>query len=100
MIVRLWKTRVRESAIAEYEENELNRSLPMFKGQPGCVGAFFLRSEDHCYALTLWTDIDAVDRLNMSEPYREACEFYERSGMLIGNSSLQVFEAKDGFFMI
>jgi len=31
MIVRLWTTRVDKSRIAEYEENEQNRSTPTFR---------------------------------------------------------------------
>jgi heme-degrading monooxygenase HmoA len=100
MVVRLWKTQVKKSALATYEENERNRSLPMFKEQPGCVGVLFLRSEDTCFALTFWKDLDAVDQLKTSKSYLEASAFYELSGMLVGEPSLQLFEVKGGFFSL
>ena len=51
MIVRLWKTRVDENRITEYEQNERNRSTPMFHRQPGCLGVLFLRAGENCLAL-------------------------------------------------
>ena len=98
MIVRLWKTQVKRERLATYEQNERDCSLPMFKEQPGCLGVLFLRSDEMCFALSFWKDADAVDRLKTSKSYLEACAYYEQSGMLIGDPSLQVFEVKDGFF--
>ena len=97
MIIRLWTTRVDQSRIAEYEENERNRSTPMFRQQPGCLGALFLRSGETCFALTFWKDLDSVKRLETSKSYLEASGFYSKSGMLLGDPSLDVFEVKGGF---
>ena len=97
MIVRLWKTRVDKASMEEYEENERNRSTPMFRKQPGCLGVLFLRSRDDCFALTFWKDMEAVERLKTSKSYQEASSFYSDSGMLISEPSLQVFEVKEGF---
>ena len=97
MVIRLWKTRVHREQMAAYERNERERSLPMFKQQPGCLGALFLRADDMCFALTFWKDAGAVERLKSSKSYIDACTFYDQSGMLIGEPSLQVFEVRDGF---
>ena len=97
MIIRLWATCVHQSRIAEYEENERNRSAPMFRQQPGCLGALFLRSGGTCFALTFWKDLDSVKRLETSRSYLEASVFYSKSGMLLGDPSLKVFEVKGGF---
>lgn len=97
MIVRLWKTRVDKARMGEYEENERERSTPMFRKQPGCLGVLFLRSGDDCFALTFWKDKEAVERLKTSKSYEEASSFYSDSGMLIGEPSLRVFEVKKGF---
>ena len=97
MIIRLWTARVYQSRMAEYEENERNRSAPMFRQQPGCLGALFLRSGGTCFALTLWKDLDSVKRLETSKSYLEASAFYSKSGMLLGDPSLDVFEVKGGF---
>jgi heme-degrading monooxygenase HmoA len=94
MIVRLWKTKVKTTALPEYEENERTRSTPMFKEQPGCLGVLFLRFEDECVALTFWSDWDAVNRLKTSKSYLEASAFYSESGMLTGEPSLQVFTSR------
>jgi heme-degrading monooxygenase HmoA len=98
MIIRLWTTRVDPGRMAEYEENERNRSTPMFREQPGCLGALFLRSGEICAALTFWKDMDSVERLTTSRSYLEASAFYSRSGMLLGTPSLEVFEVRGGFF--
>jgi heme-degrading monooxygenase HmoA len=97
MIVRFWKTRVDENRITEYEQNERNRSTPMFHRQPGCLGVLFLRGGENCFALTFWKDLESVERLKTSESYLEASAFYSNSGMLLGEPSLQVFEVKGGF---
>jgi heme-degrading monooxygenase HmoA len=97
MIVRVWQVRVKENALAEYEENERNRSLPMFKEQPGCLGVLFLRSMGMCSALTFWSDRAAIEQLNSSKSYLDASRFYENSGMLEGEPTLQVFEVQGGY---
>ncbi len=97
MIVRLWTTRVEKDRIAEYEENERSRSLPMFRKQPGCLGVMFLRSSENCFALSFWEDLESVEALKTSTSYIEASAFYANSGMLVGEPSLQVFEAAGGF---
>lgn len=97
MIVRLWKTRVDKARMEEYEENERERSSPMFRKQPGCLGVLFLRSGDDCFALTFWKDMGAVERLKTSHSYQKASSFYSDSGMLISEPSLQVFEVKEGY---
>ena len=97
MIVRLWETRVDKARIREYEENERNRSTPMFRKQPGCLGVLFLRSGESCFALTFWKDMKAVEQLKTSRVYEEASEFYSNSGMLTSEPALQIFEVKGGF---
>lgn len=97
MIVRLWTTRVAKDRIAEYEENERSRSVPMFRKQPGCLGVMFLRSSENCFALSFWKDLDSVEGLKTSTSYLEASAFYSKSGMLVGEPSLEVFEVSGGF---
>jgi heme-degrading monooxygenase HmoA len=97
MIVRLWSASVDKNRIAEYEENEQNRSAPMFRRQPGCLGVLFLRSGENSFALTFWKDLASTERLKTSPSYLEASAFYSNSGMLLGEPSLQVFEVKGGF---
>lgn len=97
MIVRLWTTRVEKDRIAEYEENERGRSAPMFRKQPGCLGVMFLRSGENFLALSFWKNPESVERLKTSTPYLEACAFYAKSGMLVGDPSLEVFEVSGGF---
>ena len=98
MIIRLWTTRVAPGRMAEYEQNERNRSTPMFREQPGCLGALFVRCAETCAALTFWKDMNSVERLATSRSYLEASAFYSSSGMLIGAPSLEVFEVSGGFF--
>jgi heme-degrading monooxygenase HmoA len=97
MIVRLWTARVEKDRMAEYEQNEDSRSVPMFRRQPGCLGVMFLRSSENCCALSFWKDLESVETLKTSTSYLEASTFYSKSGMLIGDPSLEVFEVSGGF---
>lgn len=97
MIVRLWRTVVQPSRMAEYEENEQHRSIPMFKRQEGCLGVLFLCSDEECFALSFWRDMASVEKLKTSKSYLEASAFYSNSGMLVGEPSLRVFEVKGGY---
>jgi hypothetical protein len=97
MIVRLWKVKVDPNRIEQYALWETTRSLPMFQELQGCLGVLFLRSREHCLALSLWQDMDAVNKLKDCALYNELSSEYERSGMLIGEPDLQVFEAIGGF---
>src|SRR5215210_1273041 len=55
MIVRIWRTGVDRSRLEEYAHFEEERSLPMFREQPGLIGVLFLREgEDRAAALTFW----------------------------------------------
>ena len=69
----------------------------MFKKLDGCLGVLFLRSRRSCFALSFWRDRKAVEALKDSKLYQETSEAYEESGMLVGNPSLEVFEAVLGF---
>jgi hypothetical protein len=97
MIVRLWTTCVDTNRIAEYEENEQNRSTPMFRRQSGCLGVWFLRSGGNCFAPSIWKDLESVEKLKTSQSYLDASAFYSNSGMLLGEPALEVFEVKGGF---
>jgi heme-degrading monooxygenase HmoA len=97
MIVRLWKVKVDPDRIEQYALWEITRSLPMFKKLRGCLGVFFLRSKEHCLALSMWQDMAAVHALKDCELYINTSRDYEQSGMLIGEPELQVFEAIAGF---
>jgi heme-degrading monooxygenase HmoA len=97
VLIRLWRTKLVQSRIAEFEENERNRSAPMFKQQPGCLGVLFLGTNDDCLVLSFWKDRNSVDALASSPSYRAVVDFYSSSGMLIGTPTLDVFELKSGF---
>lgn len=97
MIVRLWKVKVNPDRIEQYALWEKTRSLPMFQELQGCLGVFFLRSKEHCLALSMWQGMDAVDALKDCKLYEKTSSDYEQSGMLIGDPELQVYEAIAGF---
>lgn len=97
MLVRIWRTGVDASRLAEYGEFERERSLPMFREQRGLLGVLFLReADDRAAALTLWEDEEAVQALATSPSYRETVEALLATGLLRGEQTVEVFEVKDG----
>jgi heme-degrading monooxygenase HmoA len=97
MIVRIWRTGVDRSRIAEYARFEEERSLPMFCAQPGLIGVFFLREgEDRAAALTLWEDMAAVEALAISSPYPRTVQEPVDTGLLTGGQSVDIFYIHGG----
>lgn len=92
MIVRVWKTRVDEQRMADYERFAREVSLPMFRRQPGYSGvAIFCRGQD-CVVLTLWEDRDSVGALSTSESYAEAVGRINSAGFLLEDQSVELFD--------
>lgn len=97
MIVRIWQTRVVPTRTADYERFAREDSLRMFRRQEGCVGVLYLVRDGAGVTLSLWRDEDAVRALAASEDYREVVDRLERSGILAGDQSVQVYDLIGGF---
>ncbi len=100
MLVRIWRTGVDASRLAEYGEFERERSLPMFREQRGLLGVLFLReADDRAAALTFWEDEEAIRALAASPSYKETVETLLATGLLRGEQTVEVFEVRDGELM-
>jgi heme-degrading monooxygenase HmoA len=92
VIVRIWRTAVDTGREDEYREFEEQQSLPMFRRQAGFLGVLFLRSNQGAAALTLWAGNEEVERLAQSPTYLATVERLERTGLLGGDQTVEVFE--------
>ena len=100
MIVRIWRTQLDNSRMNEFERFERERSLPMFRQQEGFLGVIFLRSQGECAALSLWEDLESVERLSKSKSYRETVQLLESTNLLQGSQSIEVFEERGGIVLV
>lgn len=96
MIIRIWRTEIERAQMAKYEQFAQERSLPMFHQQQGFLGVLFLGMQKDRAVLTIWRDLPAVEALAHSSTYQETAAQLNATGLLIGQTSLEVFEAQGG----
>ena len=97
MIVRIWRTGIDPARASEYERFAEERSLPMFRAQPGFRGVLFTTAADGGRAvISFWEDDRAVELLDRSETYRETASALGSSGILRGEQSVEVLIAHGG----
>ena len=97
MIVRIWRTGIDPARAAAYERFAEERSLPMFRAQPGFRGVLFTTAADGGRAvISFWEDERAVELLDRSETYRETASALGSSGILRGEQSVEVLIAHGG----
>lgn len=89
MIARIWRTGVDEGRAGEYDVFVVERSLPMFRRQPGLRGVFFVRTADGRAAITLWQDLAAAEALATSEDYLDTVEAIKAAGFLRSPQSVE-----------
>jgi heme-degrading monooxygenase HmoA len=97
MIVRIWRTDVRRHAVGEYQRFANERSLPMFRRQPGCLGVWFARqSVEHHAVITLWRHRSSVQQMELSPGYRDIVSELLATDVLVGGQEVDVFEVDGG----
>ena len=97
MIIRVWRTKIDSTRMSEYEQFAQEQSLPMFRRQPGLVGVLFSGRQRDRAVLSMWRDLASVEALAHSATYQETVEQLNATGLLVGETSLEVFEVKGGF---
>ena len=90
MIARIWRTGVDESRAGEYDAFAVERSLPMFRRQPGCRAVFFVRTKDGRAAITFWQDLGAAEALMSSKDYLETVDAILAAGFLRPPQSVEL----------
>lgn len=98
MLIRIWRTGVAEGNVDDFLRFAHERSLPMFREHPRCLGVLFTRSSDAGYAtVTFWPDVDAIDALERSELYRKVVTEILSSGLLTGPQTTEVLSVRGGW---
>jgi heme-degrading monooxygenase HmoA len=97
VILRVWRAKLNPARLEAYRRFERERSLPMFRRQPGFLAVLFLReADDRAASLTIWEDTGAVEALINSPSYRRTARELAESGLLAGGQSEEVFEVEGG----
>jgi len=81
---------------SEYEQFAQERSLPMFQQQQGFLGVLFLGTQQDRAVLSIWQDMSRVEALAHSSTYQETSAQLAATGVLIGQTFVEVFEAQGG----
>ena len=97
MIVRIWRTGIDPARASEYQRFAEERSLPMFRAQPGFRGVLFTTAADGGRAvISFWDDERAIELLDRSESYRDTASALGSSGILRGDQMVEVLDVTGG----
>jgi heme-degrading monooxygenase HmoA len=97
VIVRIWRTRIDPARSEEYESFASERSLPMFRSQPGFRGVLFASGDETERAVvSFWENTGAVEELGRSPTYRETVDALLASGILTGEQTVEVLDVHGG----
>jgi heme-degrading monooxygenase HmoA len=97
VILRVWRAKLNPARLEEYRRFERERSLPIYRKQPGLLGVLFLReAEDRAAEITLWEDRGTLEALASSPSYRRAVRELAESGLLVREQSVEIFEVAGG----
>lgn len=97
MIVRIWRTGLDETRAGEYERFAEQRSVPMFRRRPGCLGVLFTRAPEGRAVVSLWTDSTAANQLEADPEYRATVEAIVAAGFLRPPQVVETLEASGGW---
>ena len=68
----------------------------LFRKQQGFLGVFFLGKQKDRAVLTIWKDKSSVGALAHSSTYQETSTQLGATGILVGKTSVEVFEVQEG----
>lgn len=92
--LRIWRTRIDPSRAAEYGRFAQERSLPMFRRQPGFRGVAFAGDGAIRVVLTFWADARDALALAGSEDYRATVASIEAAGFLRPPQDVELLEVQ------
>lgn len=81
-LARTWRAKIHEGRLDDYMAFLEERSYPMFKSLPGCLGVVFLRDGLAVTVVSVWEDAAAVDALETNRLYNDTVEELERREIL------------------
>jgi quinol monooxygenase YgiN len=97
MVGRIWRTEVDDARAEDYRDFARSRSLPMFRAEPGFAGVLFAARGAQRAVITLWRDRAAAEALAQSPAYRATVAEIEATGLLRGDSAVEVLELEGAF---
>jgi heme-degrading monooxygenase HmoA len=96
MLARIWRTTLDLNRIGDYERFAIERSLPMFKDQPGFQGVLFARQTADCAVITFWDRPAAIEALESSPSYLATVDEINQTGVLVGDASVEILDIHAG----
>ena len=97
MLIRIWRVNIVPERIGDLEDFANTYSLPMFRMQAGCLGVLFTRDGYNCAVISIWENMQAIEKLKASPSYNDTVEKIADTRMLEGEQSVEIFEAFGGF---
>jgi len=97
LIIRIWKVRIKEGMLKNLKHFAMTESQPMFNNQEGCLGVLFTLDGNLCATTTLWKDRESIEALKTSKSYIETVDKIVATGMLEGESSIEIFNCFGGY---
>ena len=91
MIVRIWRTRFDPTRLVELQEFADSISTPMFQSMPGCAGQIHANDGSTWITQTFWETPAAIAAAEASERYRETVAAIIDTGVLVGESTTEMF---------
>jgi heme-degrading monooxygenase HmoA len=80
MIVRVWLTGIDELRAEEYTQVANQKSVPMFRAQPGFAGVLFTARAGGRAVITFWEDHASAEALDTSATYKTTIAAIEATG--------------------
>jgi hypothetical protein len=99
MIIRIWRTQIDQTRAAEYRDFAHSKSLPMFRAQPGFAGVLFAAHGAEHAVITLWRELACVEALEHSPSYQSTVADIEATGLLKGESAVEVLDLEEVFLI-
>jgi hypothetical protein len=96
MIVRIWRTRIDDRRATDYQSFARSKSLPMFRTQAGFAGLLFAGRGAERAVISFWHDLPSVEGLEVSDTYRATVAEIAATGLLEGESTVEVLEIDGG----
>jgi len=95
-LARTWRAQILADHLDDYMTFLEDRSFPMFRSLPGCLGVVFLRDGLAVTVVSVWEDAAAVDALETNQLYNETVEELGRREILESPDPVMVHGC-DGF---
>jgi len=96
ILARTWRAQIHDDRLHDYVAFLEERSYPMFRSLPGCLGVVFLRDGCEVTVVSVWKDADAIEALETNDLYNETVEELERRKILKSTDPVIVLGC-DGF---